>query len=57
MLYLLPLAMGDSWKRVVVAAGMFLTGPLVVAIATRVLEQLPENEAWLRELDHSPDMD
>jgi len=51
------LGMGDSWKQVVVASGMLLTWPLVFAIATRVLEQSPENEAWLRELDHSPDTD
>jgi amino acid transporter len=51
------LGTGDSWKQVVIAAGMLLTGPLVFAIATRVLEQSPANEAWLRELDHSPDKD
>lgn len=51
------LGTGDSWRQVVIAAGMLLTGPLVFAIATRVLEQSPENEAWLRELDHSPDND
>jgi amino acid transporter len=48
---------GDSWKQVVIAAGMLLTGPVVYEIATRVLKQSPENEAWLRELDHSPDRD
>jgi len=48
---------GDSWKQVAIAAGMLMTGPLVYGIATRVLGQSPENEAWLRELDHSPDQD
>lgn len=51
------LGTGDSWKQVVIAAGMLLTGPVVFAIATRVLDQSPANEAWLRELDHSPDKD
>jgi amino acid transporter len=51
------LGTGESWKQVVVAAGMLLTGPLIYEIATRVLKQSPENEVWLRELDHSPDRD
>lgn len=51
------LGTGDSWKQVAVAGGMLLTGPIVYKIATRVLKQLPENEAWLKELNHSPDHD
>jgi len=39
------------------AAGMLMTGPLVYGIALRVLKQSPENESWLRKLDHSPDQD
>lgn len=47
----------DGWKQVLLAAGMLMTGPAAYGIATRVLKQSPENEAWLRELDHDPDID
>ena len=51
------LGTGESWKQVAVAAGMLMTGPVIYEIAIRVLGQSPENEAWLRELDQSPDRD
>jgi hypothetical protein len=34
-----------------------MTSPIVYEIATRLLKELPENEAWLKELDHSPDQE
>jgi len=51
------LGQGDGWKQVFIAVLLLMTGPVMYEIATRLLKQSPDNEAWLRELNHNPDAD